>query len=406
MALIVQKFGGTSVANPECLRRVADWVLDVRKKGNDVVVIVSAMGDSTDDLISLAHQITPEPDDRELDVLMATGEQVAMALLAMALHAKGADAVSLTGPQAGIRTDAMHRKAKIMAIDTRRIRRHLREGHIVIVAGFQGLTPNHDVATLGRGGSDATAVALAAALKADRCQVFKDVEGVYSADPRIVKDARKLDEISYDEMLELAGSGAQVLMSRSIEFAKKYGVELEVLSSFEKKPGTIVKEEVKSMEDVIVRGVAVDKDQVKITLDHVPDKPGVAARIFKEFAGAGMNVDMIIQNSSASGLTDISFTIPKDDLGKAKHLMRLTTAKAGLKSISIDDDIAKVSVVGVGMRGHTGVAFQMFKALADKNINILMISTSEIKISVVIRKKHAAEAMRALHQAFKLNRKK
>ena len=406
MALIVQKFGGTSVANPECLRRVADWVLDDRKKGNDVVVIVSAMGDSTDDLISLAHQITPEPDDRELDVLMATGEQVAMALLAMALHAKGADAVSLTGPQAGIRTDAMHRKAKIMAIDTRRIRRHLREGHIVIVAGFQGLTPNHDVATLGRGGSDATAVALAAALKADRCQVFKDVEGVYSADPRIVKDARKLDEISYDEMLELAGSGAQVLMSRSIEFAKKYGVELEVLSSFEKKPGTIVKEEVKSMEDVIVRGVAVDKDQVKITLDHVPDKPGVAARIFKEFAGAGMNVDMIIQNSSASGLTDISFTIPKDDLGKAKHLMRLTTAKAGLKSISIDDDIAKVSVVGVGMRGHTGVAFQMFKALADKNINILMISTSEIKISVVIRKKHAAEAMRALHQAFKLNRKK
>jgi len=406
MALIVQKFGGTSVANPECLRRVADWVLDVKKNGNDVVVIVSAMGDTTDDLITLAHQITPEPDDREMDVLMATGEQVAMALLTMALHAKGADAVSLTGPQAGIRTDAMHRKAKIMAIDTRRICRHLREGHIVIIAGFQGLTPNQDVATLGRGGSDATAVALAAALKADRCQVFKDVEGVYSADPRIVKDARKLDEISYDEMLELAGSGAQVLMSRSIEFAKKYGVQLEVLSSFKKKPGTIVKEEVKSMEDVIVRGVAVDKDQVKITLEHVPDKPGVAARIFKEFAGAGINIDMIIQNSSASGRADISFTIPKDDLGKVKHLMRSAVAKAGFKSISMDGDIAKVSVVGVGMRGHTGVAFQMFKALAEQNINILMISTSEIKISVIIRKKFANLAMKTLHRAFKLNREK
>ena len=406
MALIVQKFGGTSVANPECLRRVADWVLDVKKNGNDVVVIVSAMGDTTDDLITLAHQITPEPDDREMDVLMATGEQVAMALLTMALHAKGADAVSLTGPQAGIRTDAMHRKAKIMAIDTRRICRHLREGHIVIIAGFQGLTPNQDVATLGRGGSDATAVALAAARKADRCQVFKDVEGVYSADPRIVKDARKLDEISYDEMLELAGSGAQVLMSRSIEFAKKYGVQLEVLSSFKKKPGTIVKEEVKSMEDVIVRGVAVDKDQVKITLEHVPDKPGVAARIFKEFAGAGINIDMIIQNSSASGRADISFTIPKDDLGKVKHLMRSAVAKAGFKSISMDGDIAKVSVVGVGMRGHTGVAFQMFKALAEQNINILMISTSEIKISVIIRKKFANLAMKTLHRAFKLNREK
>lgn len=406
MALIVQKFGGTSVANPECLRRVADWVLDVKKKGNDAVVIVSAMGDTTDDLIALAHQITPEPDDREMDVLMATGEQVAMALLTMALHAKGANAISLTGPQAGIRTDAMHRKAKILAINTRRLRRHLREGHIVIVAGFQGLTPARDIATLGRGGSDATAVALAAALKADRCQIFKDVEGIYSADPRIVKEARKLDEITYDEMLELAGSGAQVLMSRSIEFAKKYGVQLEVLSSFEKKPGTIVKEEVKSMEDVIVRGVAVDKDQVKITLEHVPDKPGVAARIFREFAGAGVNIDMIIQNSSAAGRTDISFTIPKDDLQKAKGVMYSLATKTVFKSINMDNDIAKVSIVGVGMRGHSGVASQMFKALAEQNINILMISTSEIKISVIIRKKFAAAAMRALHQAFKLNRKK
>lgn len=405
MALIVQKYGGTSVANPECLRRVADWVLDTSKKGNEVVVIVSAMGDATDDLIALAHQITPEPSDREMDVLMATGEQVSMALLAMALHARGAEAVSLTGPQAGIRTDAMHRKAKILAINTRRIRRHLREGHIVIVAGFQGLTPNQDIATLGRGGSDATAVALAAALKADCCQIFKDVEGVYSADPRIVKEAKKLDEISYDEMLELAGSGAQVLMSRSIEFAKKYGVQLEVLSSFVKKPGTIVKEEVKSMEDVIVRGVSADKNEVKITLERVPDHPGVAARIFKELAGAGVNIDMIIQNISAGGRTDISFTVPKEDINKTKSLMRSVLKTAGFKSIGVDQDIAKVSIVGVGMRGHSGVAFHMFKALADKNINILMISTSEIKISVVIRKRHAAAAVRALHKTFRLNRK-
>ena len=393
------------MADAECIRRVADWVLDTRKRGNDVVVIVSAMGDATDDLIALAHQINPEPSDREMDVLMSTGEQVAMALLTMALHARGVDAISLTGPQAGIRTDAMHRKAKILAINTRRMRRHLREGHIVIVAGFQGLTPAHDIATLGRGGSDATAVALAAALKADRCQIFKDVEGIYSADPRIVKEAGKLDEITYDEMLELAGSGAQVLMSRSIEFAKKYGVQLEVLSSFVKKTGTIVKEEVKSMEDVIVRGLAADKNQVKITMEHVPDKPGVAARIFEKFAGSGVNVDMIIQNSSAGGRTDISFTVPKDELAKAKNVMRSLSAGTGFKAVNTDDDIAKVSIVGVGMRGHSGVAFRMFKALAEKNINILMISTSEIKISVIIRKKFADLAMKALHRAFKLGGK-
>ena len=406
MALIVQKFGGSSVANPECLQRVADWVLDVKKKGNDVIVIVSAMGDTTDDLIALAHQITPDPDDREMDVLMATGEQVAMALLTMALHARGAKAVSLTGPQAGIHTDSMHRKAKIMGINPKRILSHLKQGHIVIVAGFQGLTPSQDIATLGRGGSDATAVALAAALKADRCQVFKDVEGIYSADPRIVKDARKLDEISYDEMLELAGSGAQVLMSRSVEFAKKYGVQLEVLSSFIKKPGTIVKEEVKSMENVIVRGVSADTNQVKITLEGVPDRPGVAARIFKELAGAGINIDMIIQNISARGQADISFTVPGEDLGKTKNIMKSVSKAIDFKAINVDNDIAKVSIVGVGMRGHSGVAFQMFKALAGQDINILMISTSEIKISVIIRKKFANLAMKTLHRAFQLHRKK
>lgn len=405
MALIVQKFGGSSVANPDCIRRVAGRVLDAKKRGNDVVVIVSAMGDTTDDLIKLAHRITPDPDDREMDMLMSTGEQVSVALLAMALHALGAEAVSLTGPQAGIRTDAVHRKAKIMDIDPKRVKRHLRDGRIVIVAGFQGLTPSEDIATLGRGGSDTTAVALAAALKADCCQIFTDVEGVYSADPRVVPDARKLDEISYDEMLELASLGAKVLMSRSVEFAKKYGVKLEVLSSFVRKPGTIVKEEVKSMEDIIVRGVSADKDQVQITLEKVPDKPGVAARIFKELAGASVNIDMIIQNDSTQGLTDISFTIPEEDLAKTHSIMRAASKKIGIKSIVVNKNIAKVSIVGVGMRGHSGVAFQMFKTLADQNINIFMISTSEIKISVVIDKKHADLAMRSLHKAFGLHRR-
>lgn len=406
MALIVQKFGGSSVADPGCIRRVAGRVLEMKNKGNDVVVIVSAMGDTTDELIALAHEITPEPDDREMDMLMSTGEQVSGALLAMALHAMGADAVSLTGPQAGIRTDAMHRKAKIMGIDPDRVKKHLKEGHIVIVAGFQGLTPSHDIATLGRGGSDTTAVALAAALKADRCQIFTDVEGVYSADPRIVPDARKLEEISYDEMLELASLGARVLMSRSVEFAKKYGVELEVLSSFIRKPGTIVKEEVRNMEDIIVRGVSADKDQVKVTLEGVPDRPGVAARIFRELAGAGINIDMIIQNISACGITDITFTIPHDDLARTRDLMRSAAKSSRIKAISVDKDVAKVSIVGMGMRVHSGVAFRMFKALAEESINILMISTSEIKISVIIRQKHANAAMRALHREFKLHGKK
>ncbi|MBI2437756.1 MAG: aspartate kinase, partial [Lentisphaerae bacterium] len=281
MGLIVQKFGGSSVADAACIRRVAARVLQTQRRGHKVVVIVSAMGDTTDDLIALAQQITATPSDREMDMLMSTGEQVSVAMLAMALHALGADAVSLTGPQAGIFTDGMHRKAKIRGINPRRIWKHLKAGQIVIVAGFQGQTPKRDIATLGRGGSDTTAVALAAALKADRCQIFTDVEGVYSADPRIVKRARKLDEIAYDEMLELASLGAKVLMARSVEFAKKYGVELEVLSSFSKAPGTIVKEEVKSMEDIIVRGVSADKDQAKITLGGVPDRPGVAARLFK-----------------------------------------------------------------------------------------------------------------------------
>ncbi len=402
--LIVQKFGGSSVANPDCVRRVAERVLDARRQGNAVVVIVSAMGDTTDDLISLAHQITPNPSDREMDMLMATGEQVSVAVLAMALHARGAAAVSLTGPQAGIYTDAVHRKAKIMKINPRRILRHLRDGEIVIVAGFQGATPRDDIATLGRGGSDTTAVALAAALHADRCQIFTDVDGIYSADPRVVRNARKLDEIAYDEMLELASLGARVLMSRSVEFAKKYGVEIEVLSSFNRKPGTLVKEEVAQMEDIVVRGVSADMEQVKMTVAGVPDKPGMAARIFRELAAASINIDMIVQNTSAQGRADISFTLHQDDERQARRVLdRVVRAVKG-EQVAADADIAKVSVVGVGMRGHSGVAFRMFRKLAEQNINILMISTSEIKITVVVRKKLAERAVRALHQAFGLSK--
>lgn len=402
--MIVQKFGGSSVADASCIRRVALRVLQTQRLGHRVVVIVSAMGDTTDNLIDLAHRITKAPSDREMDMLMATGEQVSVAMLAMALHALGAKAVSLTGPQAGIFTDGMHRKAKIMGINPERIWKHVRSGQIVIVAGFQGLAPTQDIATLGRGGSDTTAVALAAALKADCCQIFTDVEGVYSADPRIVRKARKLDEIAYDEMLELASLGAKVLMARSVEYAKKYSVELEVLSSFSKAPGTIVKEEVKSMEDIVVRGVSADKDQAKITLSGVPDRPGVAARLFKDLAGAGINIDMIVQNISAKGMADISFTVAEEDLARARRIIQSTAKGVRARAVNVDTDIAKVSIVGVGMRGHSGVAFLMFKTLAARGINILMISTSEIKISVIVRKKLADKAMIALHKAFRLDK--
>ncbi len=406
MGLIVQKFGGSSMANPECIRRVAGRILDMKRKGHSVVVVVSAMGDTTDELIQLAHRLTATPSDREMDMLMSTGEQVSVALLAMALHAMGTDAVSLTGPQAGISTDTMHRKAKILRIDPNRISRHLRRGQIVIVAGFQGLTPSQDIATLGRGGSDTTAVAIAAALKADCCQIFTDVEGVYSADPRIVKRARKLDEIAYDEMLELASLGAKVLMSRSVEYAKKYGVVLEVLSSFSHAPGTLVKEEIKSMEDIVVRGVSADKEETKVTLSGVPDKPGIAARLFGKLAGAGINIDMIVQNISDHGSADISFTVPAEDVAKMRHVIQAAAKSVGVKTIKVDEDIAKISIVGVGMRGHSGVAFKMFKTLADKGINILMITTSEIKTSVLIREALADRAMIALHKTFGLDQRR
>ncbi len=405
MALIVQKYGGSSVADAVCLRRVAKRIMMSRKKGHSVVVVVSAMGDTTDDLIELAAKVAEAPSEREMDMLLSTGEQVSAALLAMALHSMGADAVSLTGPQAGISTDTMHGKAKIMGIDPRRVLKHLKEGRVVIVTGFQGLAPSMDVATLGRGGSDATAVALAAALKADRCQIFTDVDGVYSADPRIVKDARKLDEIAYDEMLELASLGARVLMSRSVEFGKKYGVELEVLSSFTMAPGTVVRRKVKLMEDIVVRGVSVDTNQAKITISGLPDKPGVAARLFGELAGRNINIDVIVQNVGDHGHAVISFTTAADDLPKIKKVISEVAAKMGVTDIKINKDVAKVSIVGVGMQGQSGVAFRMFKTLAENRINILMISTSEIKISVIIRKKFADKSMVALHKAFGLNGK-
>lgn len=400
MALYVQKYGGSSVADAECMRRVAQRIDDTRKAGNQVVVVVSAMGDTTDDLIALAKQVNPEPNEREMDSLMATGEMASSAVLTMALHARGVKAISMTGHQAGIRVDGTHLKAKIEAIDPKRIRKHLDQGCVVVVAGFQGTNPAEDVATLGRGGSDTTAVALAAALKADRCQILKDVDGVFTANPRVVPSARKLDEIAYEEMLELASAGSEVLQSRAVEFAKNYGVVLEVLSSFEVKPGTLVREEDKQMEQMIIRGIAADKNQAKATLLGVPDTPGVAARIFKALAAANINVDMIVQNVSAAGVTDVSFTVAKDDINKTKRTIEPLVKDIKAAGLNFDGDIAKVSLVGVGMKSHSGVAYKMFDVLAANQINIEMISTSEIKISVAIRAKDADQAVRALHDAF------
>jgi aspartate kinase len=399
--LYVQKFGGSSVADAACLRRVAERVALNVHEGRDVVVVVSAMGKTTDRLIGMAREVHADPSDREYDQLLSTGEQITISLLAMALHAVGIDAVSMTGAQAGIQTDAMHTKAKITAITPTRVQESIAAGKVVIVAGFQGMNPAQDVATLGRGGSDLTAVALAAALKADRCQIFTDVDGVYTADPRVVPTARKLDEIACDEMLELASMGAKVLQSRSVEFAKKYGVELEVLTSFEVKPGTLVKEATK-MEDVLVRGVAADKNQAKVTLRGVEDTPGVAARLFTAVAEAGINVDVIVQNISREGYTDISFTVPKDDLSNVKDCLKDLDGVIYAEAL-FDDSIAKVSLVGVGMRSHTGVASRMFATLADLKVNIQMISTSEIRVSVVIASELADDATRALHAAFGLD---
>src|SRR6185437_8648716 len=396
MALIVQKYGGTSVGNTDRIKNVAARVAKYHAKGDKIVVVVSAMSGVTDNLIKLAKDIMPLPDEREMDVLLATGEQTTIALAAIALHSIGIPAVSLTGAQAGIVTDGVHTKAKIQNISPKVVHDFLNQGKVVIVAGFQGKTSEGQITTLGRGGSDLTAIALAAALKADLCQIYTDVDGVYTADPRIVSNAKKLEEISYDEMLELASLGAKVMQSRSVEFAKKFGVVFEVRSSLNENPGTIVKEETKSMEGVVVRGVSLDKNQAKITLVAVPDKPGVSARIFKALGDATVNVDMIVQNishGSGTPTTDLSFTLDKPDLLKAQKVIDALKKEIAFGKVITSESIGKLSIVGVGMKSHTGVAGKMFETLANEGVNIEMISTSEIKISVVIELTKAEQAM-------------
>jgi len=403
MALIVQKYGGTSVCSVERIHRVAEQVVEARRAGHDLVVVLSAMSGETDRLVRLAHEVTPSPDEREMDMLLSTGERVTIALLAMDLRGRGIDARSFTGRQVGIITDSTHTKARIARVTADRIREALAEGIIPIVAGFQGINERSDVTTLGRGGSDLTAVALAAALKADRCIIYTDVDGVYTADPNIVPSARRLDKVSYEEMLELASLGAKVLQSRSVEFAARYGVPVEVKSSLTEGQGTLVTNEDADMKQVAVSGVTGDRDQAKITIIGVPDRPGIAARIFGPVAQANIVVDMIIQNVSQASLTDISFTVPRADLGKAVSLVQRVAKEIDAKSVAVTEAIAKVSLVGVGMRSHSGVAARMFEVLSREGVNIMMISTSEIKISCVIDEKYLELAMRALHAAFGLD---
>src|SRR6185437_11712258 len=403
MALIVQKYGGTSVGNTDRIKNVAARVAKYHAKGDKIVVVVSAMSGVTDNLIKLAKDIMPLPDEREMDVLLATGEQTTIALAAIALHSIGIPAVSLTGAQAGIVTDGVHTKAKIQNISPKIVHDFLNQGKVVIVAGFQGHTADGQVTTLGRGGSDLTAIALAAALKADLCQIYTDVDGVYTTAPRIVPGARKLAEISYDEMLELASLGAKVMQSRSVEFAKKFEVIFEVRSSLNDNPGTIVKEETRNMEDVVIRGVSLDKNQAKVTLVAVPDKPGVAATIFKTLGDAAINVDMIVQNishGSGAPATDLSFTVDKADLLKAQKVIGGLKKDIRFGEVIATDKIGKLSIVGVGMKSHSGVAGKMFDTLAREGVNIEMISTSEIKISVVIDLAKGEHAMKAVHAAF------
>jgi aspartate kinase len=404
MSLVVQKFGGTSVANVDRIKHVAGLVARSRQAGETVLVVLSAMSGETDRLMKLAHDVADCPDEREMDMLLSTGERVTIALLAMALRSMGFEARSYTGRQVGIITDSTHTKARIERIATDRIQHALDKGIIPVVAGFQGINEQNDVTTLGRGGSDLTAVALAAALKADRCIIYTDVDGVYTADPNVVPSARKLDKVSYEEMLELASLGAKVLQSRSVEFAAKYGVSVVVKSTFAEGSGTLVTKEDRDMEQVVVSGVTGDRNQAKVTFIGVPDKPGIAARIFGAIGAANILVDMIIQNVSQGDLTDLSFTIPRADLPKAVDLANRIAKDIGAKSVEVKDQIAKVSLVGVGMRSHSGVAARMFETLAHAGINIMMISTSEIKISCVIEEKSMEQAIRALHQAFGLEK--
>jgi aspartate kinase len=400
--LIVQKFGGSSVANVERIQNVAKRVAAYRKRGYDLVVVVSALGDTTDELITLAYEITSEPLEREMDMLLSTGEQISVALLAMAIHKLGFEAISFTGAQVGIITDTSHTRARIIKINADKIKEELRKGKIVIVAGFQGVTLNQDITTLGRGGSDLTAVALAKELNADECEIYTDVDGVYTTDPRIEPQAKKIQAITYDEMLEMASLGAQVMQARSIEVAKKFNVPIHVRSSFNDRSGTMIIKEVKEMEDVLVTGVTLNKNEAKITVCNVPDRPGVAARIFNKLAEEGISVDMIVQNVSHLRQTDISFTVNKAHIIKAMKLTKAVAKAINAPEVLEDQDIARVSIVGVGMKSHPGVAAKMFAALAKNKINIEMISTSEISISCIIKKKLAEKAVRALHEKFGL----
>jgi aspartate kinase len=403
MARIVQKYGGTSVGDVDRIKNVTARIKAFRDEGNELVVVVSARSGVTNELIARAKSIHPNPPEREMDQLLSIGEQETIALTAMALEAIGVDAVSYTGAQAGIFTDTVHTKAKIKTIDAKPLEKDLSAGKVIIVAGFQGINDEGHITTLGRGGSDLTAIALAAAIKADKCEIYTDVDGVYTADPRVVKDARKLNEISYDEMLELASLGSKVMQTRSVEFASKYNVVFEVRSSFNNNPGTIVKQEVAYMEKVVVRGVAVDKDQAKVVVSNIADKPGTAAKVFRALAEANINVDMIVQNVGRDGVANLTFTVPQTEISKVERTLAPVLKDIG-GSVTLDDQIAKLSVVGVGMRTHSGVASTLFTALAGAGINLELISTSEIKISVVIARNKADEAARVAHKAFELEK--
>ncbi len=406
MGLVVQKFGGTSVGTIERIENVAKKVIKEYEKGNKVIVTVSAMAGETNRLIALAKEVTELPDEREMDVLVSTGEQVSVALLAMTLIKMGYKAKSYLGYQIRILTDSAFTKARIIDIETDKIRRDLEKGYIAVVAGFQGVDSEGNITTLGRGGSDTTAVALAAAFKADVCDIYTDVDGVYTTDPRVYNKARKLKKISYDEMLELASLGSKVLQIRSVELAKKYKVPVHVRSSFNDEPGTIVCEEDSDMERVVVSGVSYNKDEARITLVKVPDKPGIASKLFGAISSGNIVVDMIIQNSSIDGTTDLTFTVPKSDLKKTLNLVKPIAEEIGAKDVLFEEGIAKVSIVGLGMRSHSGVAAKMFEVLGNAGINILMISTSEIKISCVIDEKYTELAVRLLHDAFELDKEK
>jgi aspartate kinase len=407
--IVVQKYGGTSVGSVENIEAVADRVVRAREDGKDVVVVVSAMGHTTDELLAMAGRITDVPDPRELDMLLTAGERIAMSLLGIAINARGCRAASYTGSQAGIITDTQHGAAKIVEIRPKRILEALEGGLVVVLAGFQGLSSSYEITTLGRGGSDLTAVAMAAAVGAEVCEICTDVPGVYTADPRIVPNARKIDRVSYDEMLELAAAGAKVLQARSVEYARRHGVKLHVRSSFDELPGTWIEEademaeDAAALEGVLISGVALDAEEAKVTLDRVPDRPGVAATVFKAIAAEGINIDMIVQNVSHDGATDLSFTAPSVDVPKVRALLERITADIGTDRFTIDDDIAKLSLVGAGMKSHPGVAADMFDALAGEGINIEMISTSPIRISCVIRRADGDRALRTIHTRFGLD---